>query len=106
MEMQEVIIWALILFGAAMIVIGIMDYTKKMKDENPEFDNPRIKQLQMNQSLVDAASGVLYVLLGYMGISSRLDLQLVYALVFGFAIIKKIIDTMIKSKVNRLIDEE
>lgn len=107
MDIQRIIVWALILFGIGMIVIGVMEFGKVAKSDKAEYrdmeyDNPRILKLIMIQSIIDSAAGILYVLLGALGILNILELQIVYALVFIFAIIKKITDTMIKSKINKI----
>jgi hypothetical protein len=106
MNTQMMIIWALVLFGGAMIVIGVMEFVKKSRSASAHTEDPQVLQLGIQQSLVDATSGVIYVILGVMGITDKMDLQLVYGLVFVIAIVKKVIDTVIKSKIAGLDYDE
>ena len=71
-----------------------------------ESNDPRVLRLQKTQSMVDAASGLIYSVLGVLGVTKRVDLQIIYGLVFAIAIVKKIVDTMIKSKIYRINDED
>lgn len=107
MDIQRIIVWALILFGIGMLVIGVMEFGKVVKSDKAEYrdleyDDPRILKLILIQSIIDAVTGALYVFLGALGIMNILDLQIVYGLVFAFAIIKKIVDTGIKTKINKI----
>lgn len=106
MDWQVMIIWALVLFGAAMIVIGGMEFFKIRKGVGLESDDPRVLSLLTTQSMVDAGSGLVYTVLGILGVTEQVDLQVIYGLVFAFAIIKKIVDTVIRSKIHRIEEED
>lgn len=106
MDWKIMIIWALVLFGAAMIVIGIMEFFKIQKGVGLESNDPRVLSLQKTQSIVDATSGLIYTVLGVLGVTKQVDLQIIYGLVFVVAIVKKVVDTGIKSKIYRINDED
>ncbi|MBF7095900.1 hypothetical protein [Alkalibacter mobilis] len=107
MDIQKILVWALVVFGTAMIIIGIMDFYKGLKvDEEDEEDNEQVKKLKLIQHLLDAFSGFVYAVLGTMALTKTIEVQLVYGLVFIYAIIKKIIDVLIKKKIHKIYEEE